>query len=79
MCNKMIGMLESLKKLLESLANGTRLTLAQWMRKFVYKHPDYKKDSILTKKIINDLMEELNSISFGRTKDPNFPIIFDLD
>lgn len=40
-------------------AKGELLTMASFIRNFVMKHPDYKKDSIVSQKINNDLCERL--------------------
>jgi glutamate--cysteine ligase catalytic subunit len=58
------------------ITSGKRLTLAQWMRSYVNKHPDYKHDSILPKKTMDDLLLTLNEISKGTIKDENFYQIF---
>merc|ERR1712137_1336207 len=42
------------------------MTTAAWMREFVTKHPDYKKDSIVSDTIAYDLMVECNEIGLGR-------------
>ena len=76
MCEKMTEMLESLRDLLQALTTGKKLTLAQWMRQYIYQHPEYKKDSLLSKKLIDNLMDELNGIACGKIKDPNWTPIF---
>ena len=53
---KMKGVIESLKSFLESLTTGKRLTLAQFLRKEITKHPEYKKDSILSKKLMDEII-----------------------
>lgn len=45
---------------LHDKTSGKRLTLAQWMRNFVMKHPEYKHNSILSKKTMDDLLLTLN-------------------
>jgi len=47
-------------------ASGQLMTTAAWMREFVTKHPDYKKDSIVSDSIAYDLMVECNAIGLGR-------------
>jgi len=46
-------------------ASGEILTTAQWMRNFVTKHPDYKKDSVVTSTIAYDLVKECQQIAEG--------------
>lgn len=43
-------------------ASGERPTLARWMRTFVDKHPDYTHNSILSDKVIDDLLMTLRKI-----------------
>lgn len=45
---------------LADTTSGKRLTLAQWMRNFVNKHPEYTHNSILSKKVMDDLLLILN-------------------
>ena len=55
-------------KLIEGKANGTLMTTASWMRKFVMSHPNYRHDSVVSNQIAYDLMSSLNKISnFGWT------------
>ena len=61
--------LGQIEDFLKSVASGKRLTLAQWMRNYVNKHPDYKHNSILSKKVMDDLLLTLNDISKGAIKD----------
>ena len=42
------------------ITSGKRLTVAQWMRNYVDKHPDYTHNSILPKKTMDDLLLTLN-------------------
>lgn len=65
-----------MSKFVSDITSGKRLTLAQWMRSYVSKHPDYKHDSILPKKAMDDLLLTLNEISKGTIKDENFYQIF---
>jgi len=58
------------------ITSGKRLTLAQWQREYVDKHPDYKHNSILGKKVMDDLLLRLNEISKGVAEDENFYPIF---
>lgn len=56
--------------LIGSRANGTLMTPAAWMRKFVMQHPKYKHDSQLTEEINYDLMWRIHLISSGQIKCP---------
>jgi glutamate--cysteine ligase catalytic subunit len=53
-------------KLFELRANGTLLTPAAWIRKFVREHPSYKHDSVIDDEVAYDLMVKLNEISTGK-------------
>ena len=59
-------------------ARGDLMTPATWMRKFVYEHPKYKQDSIVSEEIAYDLMIACEEIGCGRRKCPevvgDFPI-----
>jgi hypothetical protein len=46
------------------------------MREFVDKHPEYTHNSILPKKVMDDLLLRLNDISKGVVSDENFAPIF---
>jgi len=61
---------------LHETTSGARLTLAQWMRQFVKEHPQYTHNSILSKKVMDDLMVRLHKISTGEIYEPNFKKIF---
>ena len=49
---------------------GELLTTAQWMRRFVELHPDYKKDSIVSETICYDLLNTFDRISKGEVDAP---------
>jgi hypothetical protein len=68
--------IERIKTFLLETATGKRLTLAQWMRRFVNDHPQYHKNSILPKKVMDDLLIRLHQISIGKVYDENFKRIF---
>ena len=51
-------------------AAGELLTTAQWMRRFVEVHPDYKKDSVVSETICYDLMNTFDRISKGEVGAP---------
>ncbi|PQE33691.1 glutamate-cysteine ligase protein [Rutstroemia sp. NJR-2017a WRK4] len=44
-------------ELIRRRADGTLWTAAKWIRNFVRKHEDYKKDSVVSEKINHDLMK----------------------
>lgn len=68
--------MEEVIKFVSDITSGKRLTLAQWQRKYVDKHPEYKHNSILPKKVMDDLILRLNEISKGVAIDENFYQIF---
>jgi len=53
---------------IESRANGSLMTSAAWMRKFVTEHPKYKHDSNICEEINYDLMWKIYQISTGQAK-----------
>ena len=57
-------------QLIESRANGTLMTPASWMRKFVLNHPKYKQDSCIDEEINYDLMWRIYLISSGQIQCP---------
>lgn len=65
-----------IKKFLHDTVSGVRLTLAQWMRNFVNEHPDYTHNSILSKRVMDDLLIRLHKITTGEIYDKNFDKIF---
>jgi hypothetical protein len=54
---------DSIEKFLKEKTTGVRLTLAQWMRNFVYNEKRYKKNSILPKPVMDDMLITLDKIS----------------
>jgi glutamate--cysteine ligase catalytic subunit len=64
------------KRFLYNTASGERPTLAQWMRNYVDQHPDYTHNSILGKKVMDDLLLTLHKISTGEIYDKTFEKIF---
>ena len=46
-------------------ASGELVTCAQWMRGFIVGHKDYKKDSVITPEINNDLIDACLAVSDG--------------
>ena len=65
-----------IRKFLHDTVSGARLTLAQWMRNFVSEHPDYTHNSILSKRVMDDLLIRLHKISTGEIYDKNFDKVF---
>lgn len=57
-------------KLISKRASGELLTTAQWMRKFVEVHPDYRKDSFVSETICYDLINTFDRISKGEVGAP---------
>ncbi|XP_032514571.1 glutamate--cysteine ligase catalytic subunit [Danaus plexippus] len=57
-------------KLIQRRASGEILTMASWMREFIDKHPQYKKDSIVTEKINYDLLKTAYGIQSGTIPAP---------
>ena len=70
--------LESIGNFFREIATGKRLTLAQWIRRYIDGHPDYKHNSILSKKTMDELLLRLYEISKGEKEDANFRPIFDV-
>ena len=68
-----------IQSFLLEITSGKRLTLAQWMRNYVKNHPLYTHNSILPKKVMDDLLLTLYNISKGTVKDINFKPIFNLE
>lgn len=56
--------------LIESRACGTTQTTAAWIRDFVARHPDYRKDSVVTPSIAYDLVEACRDIGDGSRSVP---------
>jgi hypothetical protein len=71
-----LDVIVSLEKFIKSLVEGDRLTLAQWMRRFVKNHKDYKQDSTVPETTMTDLLDTLAGITKGEVKDNNFGEIF---
>lgn len=58
--------------LIEKRASGELLTMAQWTRQFVLKHPQYKHDSKVADSTAYDLLRECKDITFGLKEVPGF-------
>ncbi|KDQ20142.1 hypothetical protein BOTBODRAFT_27552 [Botryobasidium botryosum FD-172 SS1] len=59
------AVLEKYLNLVRQRANGTLLTTAAWMRKFVQSHPGYAHDSVVSEEINYDLIRTLDEIARG--------------
>ncbi|PFX25482.1 Glutamate--cysteine ligase catalytic subunit [Stylophora pistillata] len=53
-----------------NLCKSELLTTAQWMRRFVESHTDYKRDSIVSERICYDLLRKIDLIGQGEAKAP---------
>ncbi|GAA5832048.1 hypothetical protein JCM5353_000733 [Sporobolomyces roseus] len=62
--------LERSLDLVKRRANGELITTATWMRNFVHSHPDYKKDSVISKEINYDLVRTMDQIEKGEYAAP---------
>lgn len=49
-----------------SIYPGELPTTATWIRQFVYAHPDYKHDSVVSDKITYDLITKVKAVSEGQ-------------
>ncbi|CAH0393430.1 unnamed protein product [Bemisia tabaci] len=57
-------------KLIQRRASGEILTTAGWIRQFVMKHPEYKKDSVVSEIINYDLLSKIVDVQSGRISCP---------
>lgn len=64
--------LKELWSFLKMKVTGKIMTLAQWMRKFVSNHKEYKFDSVVSEPIWTDMILTLDRISKGELKDETF-------
>lgn len=79
-CLYVAEVLVRVKKFLYEKVTGERLTLAQWIRRYVDNHPAYTRNSVLSKEVMDDLLIRLHRISTGEIEDENFRRIFaDMD
>ena len=78
MCSKVKILTASIEEFLFKTTSGKRQTLAQWMRNYVNNDKRYLKNSILPKKLIDDMLIELYEISKGTKHDKNFEPVFNL-
>jgi hypothetical protein len=51
--------MNELKKFILNTVTGQRKTLASWMREYVNNHPDYTHNSILSKRVMDDMLLSL--------------------
>uniref|UniRef100_A0A6A7G5Y0 Glutamate--cysteine ligase n=2 Tax=Hirondellea gigas TaxID=1518452 RepID=A0A6A7G5Y0_9CRUS len=51
--------------LISRRASGELMTQAQWLRRFVQLHPDYKKDSIISEEVCRDILDAQRRITHG--------------
>lgn len=70
------ALMNELKKFILETATGKRKTLASWMRDYVNNHADYTHNSILSKKVMDDMLLTLWKIENGEIQDDNFGQIF---
>jgi hypothetical protein len=75
-CTSLAGVVLRIKKFLFDKFTGERVTLANWMRKYVDEHPAYTHNSIMNKEVMDDLLIRLHKISIGEIEDSNFKRIF---
>ncbi|KAF8160745.1 glutamate-cysteine ligase catalytic subunit [Crassisporium funariophilum] len=52
-------------------SNGSLMTPASWIRKFVQSHPSYKKDSVVSQEINYDLLLAVDEIERGVRRAPD--------
>jgi len=52
--------------LIRKRARGELLTVAQWMREFVYSHELYTKDSVISEALCRALTDEVQEIVYGK-------------
>ncbi|XP_013104793.2 glutamate--cysteine ligase [Stomoxys calcitrans] len=62
--------IEQYLRFIERRSSGELVTTATWMREQVLKHPDYKKDSIVTNGINYDLLKKIEAIQQGNLIEP---------
>jgi glutamate--cysteine ligase catalytic subunit len=55
--------------LIRKRADGTYWTAAKWIRHFVQKHPEYKKDSVVNNEIQYDLVKAAETITKNEGRD----------
>ncbi|CBZ25672.1 putative gamma-glutamylcysteine synthetase [Leishmania mexicana MHOM/GT/2001/U1103] len=65
-------LINSYLKLLSMRASGSIPTPAQYMRRFVTTHPDYKHDSRLTDSIARDLVQHMHSLASNQIHDDDY-------
>jgi len=55
---------------IQARARGELMTAATFLRKYALMHPDYKKDSKLTQKMVYDIVETVDQIAKGKINAP---------
>ncbi|XP_075158520.1 glutamate--cysteine ligase-like [Haematobia irritans] len=63
--------IEQYLRFIERRASGELVTTATWMREQVLKHPDYKKDSIVSDTINFDILKKIEAIQKGNLIEPS--------
>lgn len=58
-------------RLIQKRASGDLMTAAHWIRDFVTKHPDYKRDSVVSEAINYDLLTTMERIQNGSLDCPS--------
>ena len=76
MCPHVVNLVNHMKQFVYDTSTGARPTLARWMRNFVDKHPEYTHNSILPRKVMNDMLMTLHKIEIGQKEDKTFAKIF---
>ncbi|XP_061392080.1 glutamate--cysteine ligase-like [Musca vetustissima] len=62
--------IEQYLRFIERRASGELVTTATWMREQVLKHPDYKKDSVVSDSINYDILKKIEAIQKGNLIEP---------
>jgi len=58
--------------LVSKRASGELQTGARWIREFVRRHPDYRKDSAVSQRINYDLIKAIETLGCGMEKEVEF-------
>lgn len=69
-CQLFPNLKHHLFRFIQKRASGGIWTLAHWMRQFVMRHPEYKKDSVVNEEICYDLVKTMDDIAQGRAHCP---------
>lgn len=57
-------------ELVRRRADGSLITGATWIRKFVQNHPQYRQDSVVSQEINYDLVKEIERIAKAEVRVP---------